>query len=162
MHLPITHQRPSLPGKVTLAPAPRTVPSPAPSGSGTPLWHSSLSPTQPHRYFPTSCTNWCPWHIFSEAGVRLGALQPTQKPLQLPDFLSSCPLSSLLQSPERHQSWAVRIHSRADPVAAFPASGKPQFVDLPGVGCSCPTQTHFLPLCWCGAGEQLQPCPWMG
>lgn len=112
--------------------------------------------------FPRPAPNWCPWHTLSEAGVCPGALQSTQKPLKLPDFLSPCPLSNLPQPLERHQSRVVRIHSRARLQGCIPSLRKAQFVYLPGVGCSCPTQTLFLPPCSCGAGEQLQPRPWPG
>lgn len=52
------------------------------------------------------------------------ALQSTQKPLELPDFLSLCPLSNLPQSLERHQSRVVRIHSRVRPHGCIPSLRK--------------------------------------
>ena len=120
-HLSITHQRLSPLGKeVTLVPAPRTVPSPVPSDSGTPLCLSSP------RYFPMSFPCWCPWHIFSEAGVYPEALKSTQKPFKSPDFQNPCPLSNLLESPERHQSWVARIRG-----AARPRGGNPSFQESP-------------------------------
>lgn len=121
-HLSITHQIPSLLGKkVTLVPAPRTVPSPAPSALGTPLCPSSPRPTQPRRHFPTSFPHWCPWHIFSEAGVYLEAVKSTQKTLKSLHFQNPCPLSNLLQSLERHQSWAARIRGGARPCGCNPS-----------------------------------------
>lgn len=121
-HLSVTHQRPSLLGKeVTLVPALRTVPSSAPSDSGTLLCPGTPRPTQLRRAFPMSFPHWCPWHIFSEAGVYPEALKSTQKPLKLPDFQNPCPISNLLKSPKRHQSWAARICGGARPCSCNPS-----------------------------------------
>lgn len=134
--LSITHQRPSLLGKeVTLVPSPRTVPS----DSGTPLCPSRPRSTQPHRHFPTSFPCWCPWYIFSEAGVYPEALKSTQKPLKSPYFPEPLPTqqsvrvpgeASIVGSEDLRWSESLRLQ--------FLPSGKPPFVYLPSVVCGCP------------------------
>lgn len=106
----------------------RTIPSPAPSDSGTPLCPSSPRPTEPHRYFPTSFPNWCPWHIFSEAGVYPETLQCTQKLLKSP--ISRTPAHSASCSGPQGGVNCGQPGSvvERDPVAATPSSGKPLFL----------------------------------
>lgn len=116
--------------------------------------------------FPRPAPNWCPWHVFSEAGVCLGVLQPTQKPLKLPDFLSPCPLSNLLQSPESHQSWVARIHSRArtrkTPWLHCLPQGSPSLFICLAWAASAPHRALFCPPARVGPGSSCSPVPGWG
>lgn len=103
--------------------------------------------------FPRPAPNWCPWHILSGAGVCLGALQYTQKPLKLPDFLSLCPLSNPLQPLGRHQSWVERIHSGARPRGCIPSLRKVPVCLFAWRGLQLPhTDPFSVPLLMWGRG----------
>lgn len=86
-----------------------------------------------------SFPHWCPWHIFSEAGVYLEALKSTRKPLKSPNSQNPCPAqvpkeASIVGSKDLQRSKSLQLQSLP--------SAKSLFAHLPIIVCT--TQIRLL------------------